>query len=577
MARPSERQQEALAGLLGLGSHSARKSHYPELLARLEELEAERNRYKWLFEHAVHGIFQASLGHGLRAANPALAQMLGYDDPQQVLWSLEDMAGQLFVGGEAEMRRIRTLLRERGGLFGYETRLWRKDGSHIEVLMNLLLRHDEEELVEGFVADITERVQAQQRLQSMNEELERRVAGRTRELEELNRQLRQARDAAEAANHSKDKYLAAASHDLLQPLNAARLLVDTLRERGLPAAELQLVERTHLALEGAETLLTDLLEIARLDQSAIRPELDDYSLDELLGPLVSEFEEVARASGLALRARIPRLAVRTDARLLSRILRNFLSNACRYTERGAVLLGARRRGGNVRLEVWDSGRGIPADQLQAIFLEFNQLDVGRASERRGVGLGLAIVDRIAGILGYRIEVHSIPGRGSLFAIEVPVVREPSRPAPGEAPARVSAGDPLPGRRLLVVDNETEILFSMAALLGQWGCEVLTASDLESARRVLGGRAPDVILADYHLDHGATGCQLLGALRADYGAAIPAVMITADRSDDCRRALNRLGVPLLNKPLKPGKLRAALSALLGEAQGASRGAGDGGRP
>lgn len=218
----------------------------------------------------MHGIFQASLGQGLRAANPALAQMLGYDDPQQVLWSLEDMAGQLFVGGEAEMRRIRALLRERGGLFGYETRLWRRDGSHIEVLMNLLLRHDEEELVEGFVADITERVQAQQRLQTMNEELERRVAERTHELEELNRQLRQARDAAEAANHSKDKYLAAASHDLLQPLNAARLLVDTLRERGLPAAELQLVERTHLALEGAETLLTDLLEIARLDQSAIR-------------------------------------------------------------------------------------------------------------------------------------------------------------------------------------------------------------------------------------------------------------------------------------------------------------------
>ncbi len=352
MARPSEQQQEALAGLLGLGSHSARKSHYPELLARLEELEAERNRYKWLFEHAVHGIFQASLGQGLRAANPALAQMLGYDDPQQVLWSLEDMAGQLFVGGEAEMRRIRALLRERGGLFGYETRLWRRDGSHIEVLMNLLLRHDEEELVEGFVADITERVQAQQRLQTMNEELERRVAERTHELEELNRQLRQARDAAEAANHSKDKYLAAASHDLLQPLNAARLLVDTLRERGLPAAELQLVERTHLALEGAETLLTDLLEIARLDQSAIRPDLDDYSLDELLAPLASEFEEVARAAGLALRARIPRLAVRTDARLLSRILRNLLSNACRYTERGSVLLG---RAGVAARYAWRCG------------------------------------------------------------------------------------------------------------------------------------------------------------------------------------------------------------------------------
>ncbi len=466
------------------------------------------------------------------------------------------MAGQLFVGGEAEMRRIRALLRERGGLFGYETRLWRRDGSHIEVLMNLLLRHDEEELVEGFVADITERVQAQQRLQTMNEELERRVAERTHELEELNRQLRQARDAAEAANHSKDKYLAAASHDLLQPLNAARLLVDTLRERGLPAAELQLVERTHLALEGAETLLTDLLEIARLDQSAIRPDLDDYSLDELLAPLASEFEEVARAAGLA--------CVRGSRDWQCAPMRACCRGSCATCSAtpaatpsaAACCWGARRRGGKVRLEVWDTGRGIPADQLQAIFLEFNQLDVGRASERRGVGLGLAIVDRIAGILGYRIEVHSTPGRGSLFAIEVPLVRKPARPAPGEAIARVSAGDPLPGRRLLVVDNETEILFSMSALLGQWGCEVLTATDLEGARKALDGRAPDAILVDYHLDHGATGCQLLGALREDYGAEIAAVMITADRSDDCRRALARLGVPLLNKPLKPGKLRAA---------------------
>ncbi|MFS2127920.1 ATP-binding protein, partial [Pseudomonas sp. Pseusp97] len=383
MARPSdEQQQQALAGLLGLGSHSARKSHYPELVARLDELEAERNRYKWLFEHAVHGIFQASLSQGLRAANPALARMLGYDDPQQVLWNLQDMASQLFVGGEAEMRRIRALLRERDGLFGYETRLRRRDGSHLIVLMNLLIKPDEDGLVEGFVADITERVQAQQRLQSLNEELEQRVAERTRELQGLNQQLREARDAAEAANNSKDKYLAAASHDLLQPLNAARLLVSTLRERKLPNAEQVLVERTHQALEGAEDLLTDLLEIARLDQSAIRPDLEVYPLGELLGPLVSEFDEVARAAGLRLRSRIPALAVRTDHRLLSRILRNFLSNACRYTGRGSVLLAARRRGANVRLEVWDTGRGIPADQLQAIFLEFNQLDAGRAADRR---------------------------------------------------------------------------------------------------------------------------------------------------------------------------------------------------
>ncbi|QIE87692.1 PAS domain-containing hybrid sensor histidine kinase/response regulator [Pseudomonas nitroreducens] len=562
MARPSdEQQQQALAGLLGLGSHSARKSHYPELVARLDELETERNRYKWLFEHAVHGIFQASLSQGLRAANPALARMLGYDDPQQVLWSLPDMASQLFVEGEAEMRRILTLLRERDGLFGYETRLRRRDGSHVIVLMNLLIKPDEEGLVEGFVADITERVQAQQRLQSLNEELEQRVAARTRELEGLNQQLREARDAAEAANNSKDKYLAAASHDLLQPLNAARLLVSTLRERKLPNAEQVLVERTHQALEGAEDLLTDLLEIARLDQSAIRPDLDVYPLGELLGPLVSEFDEVARAAGLRLRSRIPVVAVRTDHRLLSRILRNLLSNACRYTERGSVMLAARRRGDNLRLEVWDTGRGIPTDQLQAIFLEFNQLDAGRAANRRGVGLGLAIVDRIAGILGCRVQVRSVPGRGSVFAIEVPLARDLQHPGRVESGPRPVTGDPLPGRRLLVIDNEEAILASMAALLGQWGCQVLSATNYEEALKALDGKAPEVILADYHLDHGGTGCEAVRGLREYFQRELPAVMITADRSDDCRRALQRLGMPLLNKPVKPGKLRAALSLLL----------------
>ncbi|WP_207888200.1 NahK/ErcS family hybrid sensor histidine kinase/response regulator [Pseudomonas sp. 30_B] len=562
MARPSdEQQQQALAGLLGLGSHSARKSHYPELVARLDELETERNRYKWLFENAVHGIFQASLSQGLRAANPALAHMLGYDDPQQVLWDLQGMATQLFAGGEAEMRRIRDLLRNQGGLFGYETRLRRHDGSHVDVLMNLLMKPDEEGLVEGFVADITERVQAQQRLQNLNEELEQRVATRTRELETLNQQLREARDAAEAANLSKDKYLAAASHDLLQPLNAARLLLSTLRERQLPASERQLVERTHQALEGAENLLSDLLEISRLDQSAIRPDPESLNLDELLGPLASEFDSVARASGLQLRTRIPDLRVRTDAHLVSRILRNFLSNACRYTPRGGVLLAARRRSDNVRLEVWDTGRGIPADQLQAIFREFNQLDVGRAAERQGVGLGLAIVERIAGLLGCEVQVRSTLGRGSLFAIEIPLAGELPVRLPAPSAPRPSTGDPLPGRRLLVIDNEEAILYSMTALLGQWGCEVLTATDLETAVAALGSHAPDIVVADYHLDYGLTGCQVVKALRERYATGIPAVMITADRSDECRRALQRLDIPLLNKPVRPGKLRAVLSSLV----------------
>ncbi len=566
MPKPSDDQHQALAQLLGFGSHSARKSHYPELVARLEELEGERNRYKWLFEHAVHGIFQASIHEGIRAANPALARMLNYDTPEEALWALTDLSHHLFIGGEEELRQIRHILSQQHGLFGYETRLRRKDGSAIYVIMNLLLKPDEDGLVEGFVADVTERKLAQLRLLQLNEELEQRVAERTCE-------LREARDAAEAANLSKDKYLAAASHDLLQPLNAARLLISTLRERKLPQNELHLVERAHQALEGAEDLLTDLLDISKLDQAAIKPDIDIYSLDDVLLPLVSEFQSVAAAAGLQLKHYIPRVAIKTDFRLLTRILRNFLSNACRYTDQGCVLVGARMRAGALRIEVWDTGRGIPEEELQSIFLEFNQLGIGRSAKRSGVGLGLAIVDRIASMLGYQVLVRSKPGRGSVFSIDVPLAEAMPRERVA-APAVVpQLGDPLPGRRLLVIDNEESILLSMAALLEQWGCTVVTATDEQSALTALDGVAPDAILADYHLDHGLTGWDVVLAVRGRFNQALPVVMITADRSDQCRQQLQGCGVPVLNKPVKPGKMRSVLSHLLA-ANGNGNGNGGG---
>lgn len=438
MAKLSDDQQRALAGLLGLGDHSARKSHYPELTARLDELEAERKRY------------------------------------------------------------IR-----------------------------------------------------------LNDELEQRVAARTDELLDTNRNLQQ----QIARRERIEQDLAAASHDLLQPLNAARLLISTLRERDLPSVEKVLVERTHQALEGAEDLLADLLDISRLDQAAVKPDFAVYRLDELLAPLVSEFQSVAAAAGLNLRVHMGRYALRTDLRLLTRILRNFLSNACRYTDAGCILLGARRRGDRLRLEVWDTGRGIAADSLESIFLEFNQLDVGRAADRKGVGLGLAIVERIAKILGCQVLVRSWPGRGSMFSIEVPLSDEMPLPISQAAP-QAGTGNPLPGRRLLVLDNEVSILESMRALLGQWGCEVVTATDQAGALKALQGRAPELILADYHLDHGVVGCDVVRQLRAHFALKIPAVIITADRTDQCRRSLQRLEAPLLNKPVKPGKLRAVLSQLLG---------------
>ena len=455
MAKHSDDPQRALSALLGLGDQSARKSHYPELTARLDELEAERKRY-------------------------------------------------IRLNDELEQR--------------------------------VAARTDE--------------------LLEANHNLQQQIAQR----EQIEQDLRDARDAAQAANRSKDKYLAAASHDLLQPLNAARLLIATLRERQLPSVEQVLEERTHQALEGAEDLLTDLLDISRLDQAAVKPDVALYRLDEVFAPLVSEFQSVAQAAGLNLRVHTGHYAVRTDLRLLTRILRNFLSNACRYTDEGCILRGARRRGDCLRLEVWDTGRGIAADRLEAIFLEFNQLDVGRAADRKGVGLGLAIVERIAEILGYPIAVRSWPGRGSMFSIEVPLSAE-MPVAISQLPAQPSTGNPLPGRRLLVIDNEVSILESMSALLEQWGCEVLTATDQAGALAALQGRVPELILADYHLDHGVVGCAVVKHLREHFACKIPAVIITADRTDQCRRALRRLEAPLLNKPVKPGKLRAVLSQLL----------------
>ena len=342
MPKPSDPRREVLTGLLGLGSQSSRKSYYPELLARLEELEDERNRYKWLFENAVHGIFQASLTDGLRAANQSLARMLGYDSVSALVHARRSLAEQFFIEGAEEFQRIRNHLLRKGELTGYETRLRRADGSLMDVRMNILLRPDaSDHVIEAFVADVTERKQAQQAMQQLNDELEQRVLQRTRELEALNEslrfeiiehertqgELREARDAAEQANRSKDRYLAAASHDLLLPLNAARLLISTLRETPLDEAAGLLVERSHTALESAEDMLSDLLDISRLDQPNLQPDCGDCAVADILEPLLCEFGSVAEAAGVGLRGRFGDQVVRTDYRLLSRILRNFISNA----------------------------------------------------------------------------------------------------------------------------------------------------------------------------------------------------------------------------------------------------------
>jgi PAS domain S-box-containing protein len=563
------RQQESLNGqspvrhdddnalfqnLIGLGAFSARKSYYPELLQKIDELEAEKERYKWLVEHAVHGIFQARIGGGISAANPSMARICGYQSPEQLQQAVRLLCRDLFCEQHDLDDLLISLYRD-GQRVGFETRLRRHNGDSVPVSLNVLLKDSKTGLIEVFVHDITERKRAQATMARINTDLEQRVEARTRELQV-------AKQEAEAANASKDKYLAAASHDLLQPLNAARLLVATLQERELPNDNRVLVDRIHTALTGAEELLADLLDISRLDANAVTPDLEDFAARDLLNTLYSEFQPVAQQAGLELKLIDSSHIVRSDSRLLMRILRNFVSNAIRYTETGRVVLGCRRQGNFIDILVCDSGPGIADHQREEIFREFRQLDNATKGRSKGVGLGLAIVERIARMLDHKIQVKSKVGKGSCFGVRVPLTGRQQHISTPTVTEALPSGGKLDRVQVLVIDNEESIRHSMTTLLQAWGCNVITASNERLALDAWHTFQPDIILADYHLDQKETGTHVLGMLEAETGERTPAIVITADRSDPVRLEINRLGATHLNKPVKPAKLRALMCFMLG---------------
>jgi Na+/proline symporter/CheY-like chemotaxis protein len=406
--------------------------------------------------------------------------------------------------------------------------------------------------------DITPSVKAAEALERANATLERRVRERTKELTRLNTELERAKAEADDANVSKTRFVAAASHDILQPLNAARLYVTSLIERQRAGAgeDADLVQNIDASLEAVEEIFAALLDISRLDTGAMKPEMADFRIDELLHRLDVEFAPLARAKGLALRFMPCALTVRSDRRLLRRLLQNFVSNAIKYTPAGSVLIGCRRRGGKLRIDVYDTGIGIPQGKRRAVFKEFHRLDQG-ARVARGVGLGLSIVERIARVLGCEVALLSVVGRGSRFSVEVPRGK-PAAAAPAvHAAARLDAGR-LAGTVALCIDNDRAILDGMQKLLGGWGCRVLTAADLAEALAALEGSGlePDGLLVDYHLD-GANGITIIAELRRRLRREAPAILITADRSRHVREEAQTDGVHLLHKPIKPASLRALI--------------------
>jgi Na+/proline symporter/signal transduction histidine kinase len=404
--------------------------------------------------------------------------------------------------------------------------------------------------------DITEAVAAQEELERTNETLERRVVERTEEISRVNTELQGAKAAADDANASKTRFLAAASHDILQPLNAARLYATSLVERDRGVGAPDLAENIDASLDAVEEILTALLEISRLDGGALKPEITAFRLDELLRQLQREFEPSAQEKGLKLVFMPTSVALRSDRRLIRRLLQNLISNAIKYTPSGKVLVGCRRRGAQVCVEVLDTGLGIPPNKQKTVFREFQRLDQG-AKVARGLGLGLSIVQRIAQALDHRLTLDSVPGRGTRFSILAPRAAPLPAMATSAAPRQSPAGQ-LAGLRLLVIDNEPTILDGMRRLLEGWGCSVSTAAGLDEALSSLKSRGePDVVIADYHLDHG-NGLTAISALRERASGRVPAILLTADRSPQVREAAIALDVHLLNKPLKPGALRALLA-------------------
>ncbi len=406
----------------------------------------------------------------------------------------------------------------------------------------------------GFVitfTDVTAERESAKTLFEMNELLERRVGDRTEE-------LAIALSEAERANASKSRFVAVASHDLMQPLSAAKLFVSSLGERLDDAEGQRIVEKTEAALQGAEQIIAALLDISRLDAGKAVFKVQPVRLNDIFSPLRDELAPVAEAKGIALRIVESSLFVKSDAGYLRRIVQNLLSNAIRYTESGRVLLGAWRVGEVARIEVWDTGRGIPLADQETVFREFHRLSPG--SGETGLGLGLAIVERACRGLGHGLGLWSEPGTGSCFSLTVPLHESQAHPIrtakrPSEAPSGA-----LDGMLMMLVENDADLAAAIALMVERFGVETIHATDAEEALEILHKiqLLPDAFVLDHHLGEGATGTELHARLRDLYGP-VPAAIVSADRTRELRRLCEESGLPLLAKPLAVDRLRAFLES------------------
>ena len=580
--------ERALAGSLGASSarmlltHALRRGglEVDEVAELLDETSQELNFSRRLLqatmENVAQGISVVDAELKLLAWNRRYVDMFGYPDgfvyvgrPVADLMHFNAERGELGPGEPLE-QVTRRLLHLRAGT-PYVFQRERRDGRVYEIRGQPMPDR-------GYVTtytDVTEYKLAEQALLEAKQGLEVRVEERTHALQLALQAEAAAKQQAEEANVGKTRFVAAASHDLLQPLNAARLFASALEaQAGEDGGLREIAAHIDSSLRAAEELLDGLLDIARLDSGAMRPEISTFPIAELLADLERQYAPVAASRQLQLRVVRSEEWVTSDRVLLRRILQNYLANALRYTRRGGVIVTCRGRGrdrgATLTLRVSDTGPGIAEHHLEAIYAEFTRLERQSPWGEKGLGLGLSICDRIARLLEHELELRSRPGRGSTFGVRVPVgrpvVRAPTVARPAAGVAR------LEGLVALCIDNDPTILRAMAALLERWGVRVVPAATIAEAQSAFARGGIDVVLADYHLDDGEDGLTLIESLR--HGALQPAAaaLITADHGAEVAARARALGCPVLRKPVRPAALRAFLGAVsAGRAASRARGA------
>lgn len=365
---------------------------------------------------------------------------------------------------------------------------------------------------------------------------------------------------AEQANTAKSKFLAAASHDLRQPIHAQGLFLEVLSRTEQTPHQQELLASARAASEASGEMLNTLLDFSRIDAGVIEPQLQPFHLQPLLNKIENELAPQADAKTIVYRSRETHVAVQSDPILLELILRNLVSNAIRYTERGGVLVACRQRSSQAVIEIWDTGIGIAPEYQQEVFREFHQLGNPERDRHKGLGLGLAIADGLARTLGHRLSLASTPPRGSVFRLALPIATEV---LPDVLPVIAQSKARLLEVRVLVIDDDEIVRKGMVHLLRDWGCECQAAESIEEALALARALPPDLVISDYRLREQRTGVEAIAALRALLGNSLPALLITGDTAPKRLREAKASGVPLLHKPVSPSQLYRKLVEILEE--------------